>query len=283
MRLSLNYHATDRSMSPVAVAVEAEARGFHGLYLPEHTHIPASRETPPPNGEDELPEMYWRTFDPIVMLAAVAQATSSLVLGTSVLLPAQHDPVAFAKQIATLDVLAGGRVVLGVGYGWNREEMATHGVAYATRRARVHEALGVMRALWRDHEASFDGEFYALPPSWAYPKPVQPGGPRVLLGGQAGPRLFAAVAAHADGWMPIGAGGMSKALPQLRAQAEAHGRDPASLWIAPMAVEPTPGKLEHFASIGIDEVGLRLPTADADTVLRTLDAYTPLLELGLDT
>lgn len=283
MRLSLNYHATDRSMSPVAVAIEAEARGFHGLYLPEHTHIPASRETPPPNGEDELPEMYWRTFDPIVMLAAVAQATSSLVLGTSVLLPAQHDPVAFAKQIATLDVLAGGRVVLGVGYGWNREEMATHGVAYATRRARVHEALGVMRALWRDHEASFDGEFYALPPSWAYPKPVQPGGPRVLLGGQAGPRLFAAVAAHADGWMPIGAGGMSKALPQLRAQAEAHGRDPASLWIAPMAVEPTPGKLEHFASIGIDEVGLRLPTADADTVLRTLDAYTPLLELGLDT
>ena len=282
MRLSLNYHATDRSMSPVAVAIEAEARGFHGLYLPEHTHIPASRETPPPNGEDELPEMYWRTFDPIVMLAAVAQATSSLVLGTSVLLPAQHDPVAFAKQIATLDVLAGGRVVLGVGYGWNREEMATHGVAYETRRARVHEALGVMRALWRDHEGSFDGEFYALPPSWAYPKPVQPGGPRVLLGGQAGPRLFAAVAAHADGWMPIGAGGMSTALPRLRAQAEAQGRDPASLWIAPMAVEPTPGKLQHFATIGIDEVGLRLPTADADTVMRTLDAYAPLLELGLD-
>lgn len=282
MRLSCNYHATDRSMSPVAVAVEAEARGFHGLYLPEHTHIPAGRETPPPNGEDELPEMYWRTFDPIVMLAAVAQATRTLVLGTSVLLPAQHDPVAFAKQIATLDVLAGGRVVLGVGYGWNREEMATHGVAYATRRARVHEALGVMRTLWRDHEASYDGEFYSLPPSWAYPKPVQPGGPRVLLGGQAGPRLFAAVVAHADGWMPIGAGGMSKALPQLRAQAEAHGRDPASLWIAPMAVEPTAGKLEHFASIGIDEVGLRLPTADADTVRRTLDEYTPLLDLGLD-
>ena len=277
MLLSLNYHATDRSMDPVEVAVEAEARGFSGLYLPEHTHIPTSRRTPAPNGEAELPEMYRRTFDPFVMLAAIASRTQRLVLGTSVALPAQHDPVVLAKQIATLDVVSGGRVVLGVGYGWNREEMATHGVDYATRRARVAEAVGVMRALWTEEVATFHGRFHDLEPSWAHPKPVRPGGPPVLLGGAAGPRLFAAIAAWGDGWMPIGAGGLSRTLPVLRGAVEDAGRDPDSLRIVPVAVEPTAEKLEHYRSIGLDEVGLRLPTAGADGVRRALDDYSAFL------
>jgi len=275
--LSLNYHATDQTMSPIEVAVEAEARGFHGLYLPEHTHIPASRETPPPNGEAELPEMYWRTFDPFVMLAAAAHATRHLTIGTSVALPAQHDPVALAKQVATLDVISGGRFVLGVGYGWNREEMATHGVAYPTRRSQVREAVQCMRALWRDHDAAFTGDFYRLPPSWAYPKPVQPGGPPVLIGGAAGPKLFAAIAAWADGWMPIGAGGLSRTLPELRRAVSDAGRDPDALRIAPMAVEPTREKLDHYRSVGITEVGMRVPTAGRDEVLATLDRYARFL------
>jgi probable F420-dependent oxidoreductase len=274
--LSLNYHATDRSMDPVEVAVEAEQRGFHGLYLPEHTHIPASRRTPPPSGEAELPEMYWRTFDPYVMFAAIAMRTERLVLGTSVALPAQHDPVTLAKQIATLDVLSHGRFVLGVGYGWNREEMATHGVDYATRRERVREAVACMRALWTEHEASFSGEHYTLEPSWAYPKPVQPGGPPVLIGGAAGPKLFAAIAAWADGWMPIGAGGLSRRLPELREAVEAAGRDFGAMRIAPMAVEPTAEKLDYYRTVGITEVGLRLPNARRDDVLRTLDDYAAL-------
>ena len=111
-------------MSPIEVAKEAEQRGFDGRYLPEHTHIPTSRLTPAPNGEDELPEMYWRTFDPLVMLSAIAASTTRLRLGTSVSLPVQHDPIAMAKQVATLDVVSGGRFSLGVGCGWNREEMA---------------------------------------------------------------------------------------------------------------------------------------------------------------
>jgi probable F420-dependent oxidoreductase len=273
MKVSLNYHATDRSMDPIELAREAEARGFHGLYLPEHTHIPASRQTPAPNGEEELPEMYWRTFDPYVMLAAIAATTSTLVLGTSVALPAQHDPVALAKQIATLDVISGGRIVLGVGYGWNREEMATHGVAYGSRRAMVREAVLLMRELWRNHEASFSGEFYDLEPSWAYPKPVQAGGPPVVLGGAAGPKLFASIAEWGDGWMPIGAGGMSRALPLLAAAMEDAGRDPAALRIAPMAVEPTKEKIEYYQTLGISEVGMRLPTAGRDEVMATLDQY----------
>jgi probable F420-dependent oxidoreductase len=275
--LSLNYHATDRSMDPVAVAVEAEARGFAGLYLPEHTHIPTSRATPAPSGEAELPEMYWRTFDPYVMLAAIAVRTTTLTLGTSVALPAQHDPVTLAKQIATLDVISGGRVVFGVGYGWNREEMATHGVEYATRREQVREAVECMRALWRDHEASYSGNFYRLEPSWAYPKPVQPGGPPVVIGGAAGPKLFASIAAWADGWMPIGAGGLARNLPLLREAMESVGRDPDALRIAPMAVEPTAEKLDYYRSIGITEVGLRLPSSGPDDVRRALDDYAAFL------
>ena len=277
MRISINFHATDNSMSPIDVAREAEARGFYGLYLPEHTHIPASRETPAPNGEVELPEKYWRTYDPFVMFAAIAQTTSSLILGTSVSLVAQHDPVVLAKQIATLDVIASGRFVLGVGYGWNREEMATHRVAYQTRREQVAEAVACMRALWTDHEASYRGTFYSLPPSWAYPKPHQNGGPPVLIGGAAGPGLFAAIAGWADGWMPIGAGGLATRLPELRAAMDAAGRDPAALRIAPMAVEPTAAKLEYYRKIGVTEVGLRLPTAGRDEVLATLDAHVAFL------
>jgi probable F420-dependent oxidoreductase len=277
MQKSLNYHATDLSMSPIEVAIEAEARGFAGLYLPEHTHIPTSRLTPAPNGEAELPEMYWRTFDPLVMLGAIAASTSRIRLGTSVLLPVQHDPVAMAKQIATLDVVSGGRFCLGVGYGWNREEMATHGVVFATRRERVREAVLCMRSLWNDEVASFAGEFYRLEPSRAHPKPVQAGGPKVLIGGAAGPKLFAAVAEWADGWMPIGAGGLATSLPVLRAAVEAAGREPGEVRIAPMAVIPTAEKLDHYATLGIDEVGLRLPTAGRDEVMRTLDVYAALL------
>jgi probable F420-dependent oxidoreductase len=275
--VSLNYHATDLSMNPVEVAVAAEERGFAGLYLPEHTHIPVSRETPAPNGEDELPEMYRRTYDPFVMLAAIAMRTTSLTLGTSVALPAQHDPVALAKQIATLDQLSGGRVVLGVGYGWNREEMATHGVDYATRRERVAEAVAVMRSLWSDEEASFSGHYYKLEPSWAYPKAVAPSGPPVVLGGAAGPKLFAAIARWGDGWMPIGAGGLARSLPLLREAMADAGRDPGSLRIAPMAVEPTPEKLEYYRGLGLTEVGLRLPTATRDEVMTVLDSYTAYL------
>ena len=273
MLRSLNYHATDQSMSPIEVAKEAEQRGFDGLYLPEHTHIPTSRLTPAPNGEDELPEMYWRTFDPLVMLSAIAASTTRLRLGTSVSLPVQHDPVAMAKQVATLDVVSGGRFSLGVGYGWNREEMATHRVVFETRREQVREAVLCMRSLWIDDVASFHGSFYRLEPSRSYPKPVQPGGPKVLIGGAAGPKMFAAIAEWADGWMPIGAGGLATALPTLRAAVEAAGRDPATIWIAPMAVIPTAEKLDYYETLGIDEVGLRLPTAGRDDILRVLDEY----------
>jgi probable F420-dependent oxidoreductase len=273
MRIGVTIFATDRSMGLVELAREAEARGFHSLYVPEHTHIPTSRRTPPPTGDEVLPEEYKRTLDPTVALAAVASVTSRIRLGTGIALVAQHDPLVLAKALATLDLVSGGRLVLGVGYGWNREEMESHGVDYKRRREIVREKMLAIQALWSDEVAEFRGEHVRFEPSWQWPKPVQRPRPTVLIGGAPGPRLFAHVAEWADGWLPIGGAGLRAALPELHRAFEARGRDPATLQVVPMGVLPDAGKLEHYASIGVTEVVLRLPSAPRDAVMPTLDAY----------
>jgi probable F420-dependent oxidoreductase len=277
LRLGVTLFMTDQTMGPVELAREAEARGFHGLYLPEHTHIPTSRLTPAPMGEAELPGEYKRTLDPFVALAAAAAVTRRIRLGTGVSLVAQHEPIVLAKQIATLDSISGGRFVLGAGFGWNREEMENHGVDWRRRRARVREHVLAMRALWASEKAGFAGEFVRIAESWSWPKPVQRPGPPVLLGGGAGPKLFAHIAEWADGWMPIGGGGLSTTLPELRRAWEEKGRDPAALQVIVFGAYPRPGKLEHFASVGVSEVALRLPGGTADEVLPVLDEYAKLL------
>lgn len=273
MELGVTIFATDRAMAPAEVAREAEARGFASLFVPEHTHIPVSRETPPPTGEPELADEYRRTLDPWVALATAASTTRRIRLGTGVALVAQHDPIALAKTIATLDHLSGGRVVVGVGFGWNREEMRDHGVDHARRRAHVREVMLAMQALWSQDEAGFSGEFVRFAPSWQWPKPVQQPRPRVLLGGGAGPKLFAHLAEWADGWMPIGGAGLREALPALRRAVAERGRDPAALHVVPMGVLPDPAKLDYYASLGVTEAVLRLPSAPRDAVLPVLDDY----------
>jgi probable F420-dependent oxidoreductase len=265
-------------MSPVALAREAEARGFYSLYLPEHTHIPTSRRTPAPTGDAELGEEYSRSLDPCVALAAAAAVTRSIRLGTGVALVAQHDPIAYAKALATLDFISNGRLVLGIGYGWNREEMENHGIDVKRRRALVREKVLAMQQLWAHDVAEFHGELVNLEPSWAWPKPVQRPRPRILIGGAAGPRLFAHIAEYADGWMPIGGAGLKAALPDLRRALEERGRDPAQLHVVPMGVLPDPGKLAHYASIGVTEAVLRLPSAPRDAVLPVLDEYARFAE-----
>ncbi len=277
MRLGVTIFATDRSMDPVEVAVEAEARGFDSLYLPEHTHIPVSRLSPPPTGEDELPEEYLRTLDPFVTLAAAAQATETLTLGTGIALVAQRDPITTAKAAATLDRLSGGRFVLGIGFGWNREEMGDHGVDYGKRRAVVREAMLAMRSLWSDEVASFHGEFVSFEPSWQYPKPARPGGPIVLLGGGAGPGLRSHIIEYTDGWIPIGGAGLTAAIPTLHEEWTAAGRRVEDLHIVPFGTLPNAEKLEHFAEIGVTEVVFRLPSAPRDQVMPMLEEQTELL------
>ena len=273
MQLGVTIFATDLSMSPVELAHEAEARGFRSLYVPEHTHIPTSRRTPPPTGDAVLAEEYKRTLDPWVALGAAASVTASIRLGTGIALVAQHDPIALAKQIATLDRLSNGRVVLGIGYGWNEDEMESHGVDPRRRRAHVREVMLAMEALWSNDVASYEGEFVRFAPSWQWPKPVQRPRPPVLIGGAPGPKLFDAIAEYGDGWIPIGGAGVREALPTLRDAMERRGRDPRALHVVPMGIVPTREKLDYYASVGVTEAVLRLPSASRDEVLPLLDGY----------
>ncbi len=273
MKLGLTIHATDLAMSPVELAREAEGRGFHSLYIPEHTHIPTSRRTPAPTGDEVLGEEYLRSLDPYVALAAAAAVTERIRLGTGIALVAQHDPITLAKELATLDLLSRGRLVLGIGYGWNREEMENHGIDVKRRRALVREQVLAMQALWSHDVAEFHGEFVNFEPSWQWPKPIQKPRPPILIGGAAGPTLFAHVAEYADGWIPIGGAGLRAAIPELRRTLEEWGRDPGELRIVPMGVLPERAKLEYYESIGVTECILRLPSAPRDVVLPVLDDY----------
>jgi len=278
MKFGLAFHTSDLAMSPVDLAREAEARAFDALYLPEHTHIPTSRRTPPPTGEAELPELYRRTYDPYIALAAAASVTAKLRLGTGVALPAQHDAIALAKEIATLDLVSGGRFTWGIGFGWNREEIENHGVPFGQRRDIVREKVQAARALWAGEVAAYAGEHVNFEASWQWPKPVQRQGPPVLIGAGAGPKAFAAIAAYADGWMPIGGAGVRAALPELARAMEREKRDPASLAVVPLGVLPDPAKVDYYQSIGCTEVAFRVPSATADEVLPVLDALARLVE-----
>lgn len=282
MRYGITMFATDVSIDVVELAREAEARGLESLWLPEHTHIPVSRRTPPPTGDAHLAEEYKRCLDPLVALGAAAAATSRLRLGTGILLAAQREPIVTAKAVATLDHLSGGRAALGIGFGWNEDELEHHGVAMRDRRAVAREHVLAMQALWARDEAAFDGEHVHLAPSWSWPKPVQHGAdgrPRVpvLHGGAAGPTLFAHVAEYGDGWIPIGGAGLSDAIPALREAVAAAGRDPAALEIVPFGSVPDPGKLDHFERIGVTECVFRLPSAARDVVLPMLDDQAALI------
>ncbi|MFJ9816638.1 TIGR03619 family F420-dependent LLM class oxidoreductase [Streptomyces sp. NPDC101151] len=284
MRIAVTIFLTDETVTPTRLARELEQRGFAGLYLPEHTHIPVERTTPYPAGGD-LPREYGRTFDPFVALGQAAAVTRRLALGTGITLVAQHDPIDLAKQIATLDHLCGGRFTLGLGFGWNVEEAADHGVEWRGRRELVRDRMGLMRALWSEEPMGYEGEFGGVRPSFAFPKPVQKPrgpvvGPRTLVGGAAGPKLFAHIAEYTDGWLPIGGRGLTESLPVLRSVWADAGRDPAALQVVPYAVHPTPGKLAHYAELGIEETVVQLPSAGEPEVLRVLDEYAGFLGGG---
>jgi probable F420-dependent oxidoreductase len=196
---------TDTAIRPDHLAKEVETRGFDSLWFPEHSHIPTSRSTPwgGQEGAPPLPDHYWRSHDAFVALSFAAAATTTLRLGTGVTLVAQRDPIWTAKEVASLDVLSGGRLDFGIGYGWNREEMANHGVEFSRRRVLLREKLMMMKALWTEDEASFDGDLLHLEPSWAWPKPAQRPHPPVIMGAAAGPRTLADIVELCDGWMPL--------------------------------------------------------------------------------
>lgn len=278
MQFGITVFTTDRSIAIPDLATAAEERGFHSLFVPEHTHIPTSRKTPPPTGHAELAEEYRRTLDPFVALAAASTATSRLRLGTGICLVAQREPLVTAKAIATLDLLSGGRVDLGIGYGWNVDEMENHGVDPATRWARLREHVLAMKALWNDEVASFAGAFVRFSESWSWPKPVQGGGPPILIGGAARPRLLAHVAEFGDGWMPVGSHGLDEAIPMLHRACEGLGRDPGTVRIIPFGATPEPERLARLCALGIQEVVLHVRSGPRDQVLANLDRVAGVIE-----
>lgn len=271
---------TDTSIRPDRLATEVEARGFESLWFPEHSHIPISRETPWGGQKDAppLPEHYWHTLDQFVALAYAASATNTLKLGTGITLVAQRDPIWTAKQVASLDHLSGGRVILGVGYGWNREEMAHHGIAYVQRRAVMREKIMMMKALWTEEEASFEGEHLTLEPSWAWPKPVQQPHPPIVMGAAPGAKTLQDIVEFCDGWIPLAtrheiAGQIEK----VRTAVADAGRDPSQFEVT--AYSAKIDQVESLAEAGVDRTVFSLPPLDEGVVIPKLDEWADALAL----
>lgn len=276
MKLGAFIFDTDYSIDIAELARELEQRGYESLLVPEHTHIPASRLSPWPGGS-ELPREYSHTYDPFVSLSFAAACTTTLKVGTGICLLPQRDTLVTAKLVASLDRMSQGRFILGVGAGWNREEMEHHGVDYPRRFARMMEQIAAMKGLWTQEEFGFQGKQVSFTPSWLHPKPVQSPHPPIILGGETDYTLKRIVS-HCDGWLPRARDGFDAAsnLARLHRFAEQAGRDPASLSVSVFGARPDPVVLGEYRDAGIDRALLPLPSADRDKVLSILDRYQSL-------
>ena len=278
MRLGITAALTDVDLAPAVLAGAVEELGFDSLYLPEHTHLPVEEDTPPALVGGVRLDDYKRCLDPLVALATAAAVTSRIGLGTGILLAAQHEPILLAKQVATLDHLSGGRVTLGVGFGWNRTEAEDHGVEWARRHDVVREHLAAAEAIWSTDQAEYHGEFVDFGPTWSWPKPVQQPRVRTLVGGGASDAVLAAAVAYADGWIPIGGSGLGTAIPRLDAcSPKRPDAIPLHCPSSPSGPSPMQGKLEHYAALGITEVVLRVRAGDEQSVRAELESLAPLV------
>lgn len=284
---SIGVHptCTDQSMPLLDLARATEERGLTSIYLPEHTHMPVDTTDYPGGGA--VPERYGRVFDPFIACTWIA-ATTSLEVGTAVALPAEHDAIALAKAVASLDFLSGGRLVLGVGFGWNRREAEDHGFAARDRWLVGEETVRLMKAVWTDDVASFDGRFVRLSPSTSWPKPSRPGGPPVLIGGFAGERTFDRVVAWADGWIPLAQHpladpALADQVADLRRRWEVAGRDPTALelcaFFPPGPADEVVRAADRARELGVQRIQVFLEDRTADEALPILDELTKAVEV----
>jgi probable F420-dependent oxidoreductase len=277
MQIGVFYFPVDYGINIAELATALEERGFESLFVPEHTHIPLSRKSPFPGG-GELPKRYAHTHDPFVALSFAAAATKKLLLGTGICLIPERDPIVTAKCVASLDLLSGGRVVFGIGGGWNVEEMENHGARYNTRFKLMGERIRAMKALWTEEAAEYHGDMVDFDPVWSYPKPVQRPHPPILLGGETDHTLRRVVD-YCDGWFPRpGRGFEIKAqLERLHRMAQQAGRDPRTLSTSVFRAPPDEAALKEYDEAGIDRAVLEIPDLGRDEILRVLDGYVPLL------
>jgi probable F420-dependent oxidoreductase len=268
MDFGIGYFPTHDAIGPGAIARLVEERGHESLFFAEHTHIPASRESPYPSG-GELPRKYSHTYDLFVALTAAAAATSTLRVGSGICLVVERDPITTAKEVASLDHLSGGRLEFGVGAGWNREEMHNHGTDPRTRMRLMAERIEAMKAIWTQDEASYDGEFVNFERIWSWPKPAQRPHPPVLVGGN-GPTVLDRVLAFGDAWFPNysrGGGDIVERARELRDRADRH------IDLMVMGVPPNPSRLEELQRGGARRVVHWLPSGGLAPVEQALERW----------
>ena len=280
MKYGAMMFSTDYSIRPDDLAKMLEERGFESMWVPEHTHIPANRQSAWPGGGD-LPKDYWHTYDPFVALTAAAAVTNTIKLGTGICLMIERDPITTAKEIASLDLISNGRFIFGIGGGWNSEEMEDHGTDFRTRWRVLRENILAMKQIWTADEAEFHGEYVNFDKMWAYPKPLQKPHPPILMGGD-GPTTFDRVVEYCDGWMPIGSrnsGGpsLSEKIVLLKRQASEAGRDPESLDITSFGVRPDPELVTRLEESGVNRIIFTLPSEERAQVTPLIDECARLV------
>ena len=280
MDFGVSYFPTDESIEPAALARLAEERGFESAFVTEHTHIPASRETPYPAG-GELPREYWRIYDPFVALTTMADATERIRIGTAICLLVERDPITTAKAVASLDRLSGGRFLFGVGAGWNLEEMENHGTDPDQRFRILRERVEACKEMWANEEATYHGEFVNFDRIVSRPGPLQEPHPPVLVGGN-GPNVLKRVVAFGDGWFPNRIppdDQMIVRVEELQRLGEeaGRGRIPVTLQIPPR----DPEVLRRYEEAGVTRsVHMLRPgdAADVESAERKLDEWTERIQ-----
>jgi probable F420-dependent oxidoreductase len=277
MQFGVSMFPTDDALSVVDLGRMVEEMGFESLFFPEHTHIPVSRRSPYPAG-GELPPRYYHALDPFVALGAVAAVTTRLRIGTGICLVIERDPITLAKEVASLDHLSGGRVLFGIGGGWNYEEMEDHGTRPARRWRILRERILAMQQIWTQDEAEYHGRFVDFDPLWSWPKPVQKPHPPILIGGN-GPRTLERVVEYCDGWFPFGGARSPRLVEQigeLQQMAKAAGRGPLSVTV--YGVPPDPELIARYAEAGAERcIFVSLPPAGADEVRPILKQYQAVM------
>jgi probable F420-dependent oxidoreductase len=277
MKLGVLMFATDYAIRPDELAHACEERGFESVWFPEHTHIPASRRSPWPVG-GELPRDYWHTYDLFVSLMAAAAATRTIKLGSGICLVIERDPIVLAKEVASVDHLSHGRLLFGIGGGWNAEEMAHHGTPFQRRWKVLRERIEAMKAIWSQEAAEYHGEFVNFDPIWSYPKPLQQPHPPILLGTLSAQGLQRVVR-YCDGWIPglLPPTELAEAMRSLRTLAEQAGRTAHDF---PVSIFGVPGEeaiLRQYQELGVERAVLAVPSEGREQVLPVLDQYAALI------
>jgi probable F420-dependent oxidoreductase len=278
MKVGVSMFATDYAIRPDDLAREVEARGFESVWFPEHTHIPANRKSPWPGG-GELPKDYWHTHDLFVTMMAAAAATKTIKVGSGICLVIERDPILMAKEVASVDHLSNGRLIFGIGGGWNAEEMGNHGTQFNKRWKVLRERIEAMKEIWTKEAAEYHGEFVNFDPIWSYPKPVQKPHPPILLGTLSSKGLDR-VARYCDGWIPVGIRpkDLPAAMKDLNERAVRVGRKASDV---PVSIFGAPSKedtLKQFQDAGVERVVVGLPSDNKAKVLSLLDQFAPLVQ-----